>query len=81
MANNTIDTRIILKNDSTANWTSKDPVLLKGEVGFDLDLGIFKVGDGIKKWSEITVTYSNLQDILNTIDQKIQDAVGDLHQT
>ena len=58
MANNTINTRIILKNDSTANWTSKDPVLLKGEVGFDLDLGIFKVGDGIKKWSEITVTYS-----------------------
>lgn len=81
MANNTINTRIILKNDSTANWTSKDPVLLKGEVGFDLDLGIFKVGDGIKKWSEITVTYSNLQDILSTIDQKIQDAVGDLHQT
>lgn len=81
MANNTINTRIILKNDSTANWTAKDPVLLKGEVGFDLDLGIFKVGDGVKKWSEITVTYSNLQDILATIDQKIQDAVGDLHQT
>lgn len=81
MANNTIDTRIILKNDSTANWTSKDPVLLKGEVGFDLDLGIFKVGDGIKKWSEITVTYSNLQDILTAVDEKIQAAVGDLHQT
>lgn len=81
MANNTIDTRIILKNDSTANWTSKDPVLLKGEVGFDLDLGIFKVGDGNKKWSEITVTYSNLQDILKTVDEKIQEAVGDLHQT
>lgn len=44
-----LKTRIILRNDSTANWTAQDPVLMKGEIGFDMDLLIFKVGDGVKK--------------------------------
>ena len=38
-----LKTRIVLRNDSTANWTAQDPVLMKGEIGFDMDLLIFKV--------------------------------------
>ena len=40
-----LKTRIVLRNDSTANWTAQDPVLMKGEIGFDMDLLIFKVGE------------------------------------
>ena len=46
-----INTRIILRNDSTANWNvNSDQVLLKGEVGIEFtESGKVKVkiGDGV----------------------------------
>lgn len=52
-----INTRIILRNDSTTNWlTNSKQVLLKGEVGIEhLADGTvkFKVGDGTKTWEEL----------------------------
>ena len=64
MAAKELKTRIVLRNDSTANWTAQDPVLLKGEIGFDMDLLIFKVGDGSKKWSEITKQFKTYEDTI-----------------
>lgn len=58
MANTTLKTRIILRNDVTSGWTAvQDTVtLLKGEVGVEL-LGNgkakMKVGDGESKWSQL----------------------------
>lgn len=53
----TINTRIILRNDSSANWlTNESQVLLKGEVGIEfLTDGTvkMKVGDGTKTWGEL----------------------------
>ena len=53
----TLNTRIILRNDSSANWlTNESQVLLKGEVGIEfLTDGTvkMKVGDGIKTWGEL----------------------------
>lgn len=50
--------RIVLRNDSSANWTTnKDVVLLKGEVGFEFhDDGsvTMKVGDGVKTWKQLS---------------------------
>lgn len=59
-----LKTRIVLRNDSTANWTAQDPVLMKGEIGFDMDLLIFKVGDGVKKWSELTKQFKSYEDTI-----------------
>ena len=53
MATKTINTRIVLKTDTEALWTSNNPVLLKGEIGIASDLNKFKIGDGTKKWSEL----------------------------
>lgn len=57
MAQQKLVTRIALRNDSTANWvTSKDQVLLKGEVGIEfLDTGKvkMKVGDGVTTWENL----------------------------
>ena len=51
-------TRIILRNDSSANWlTNEDVVLLKGEVGVEFlaDGKVkMKVGDGTKTWAELS---------------------------
>jgi hypothetical protein len=58
MAQKTIDTRIVLRNDSTGNWaTVKDTAkLLQGEVGIEI-LGNgktkMKIGDGVSTWAEL----------------------------
>lgn len=41
------------RRDSAANWSSVDPILSEGEIGFDLTNKIFKVGDGISNWSTL----------------------------
>lgn len=61
MANKTISTRIVLKNDSKTNWTTNDPVLRKGEFGVEFDPNAtannykvnFKIGDGVHNWSDL----------------------------
>ena len=54
----TLNTRIVIRNDSSANWlTNKSTVLLKGEIGIEFfaDGKIkMKVGDGTKTWEELS---------------------------
>ena len=53
----TINTRIIIRNDSTQNWEANEStVLLKGEVGIEFTSDgktKQKIGDGVKPWSEL----------------------------
>ena len=42
-----------LRNDTSANWTSVNPVLAKGEMGVETDTRKFKFGDGISTWTEL----------------------------
>ena len=37
MADRTLNIRIQLRNDTAENWTSKNPILLKGEMGVETD--------------------------------------------
>lgn len=56
MENKIFNTRIKNKKDTEANWTSKNPVLLNGEIiVVDTASGEtrFKVGDGAKKYSQL----------------------------
>ena len=50
-------TRIVLRNDSTANWLSNESViLLKGEVGIEFlsnGQAKMKIGDGVKTWAQL----------------------------
>lgn len=55
MAEKTLKTRILLRNDTAANWkTNKTTVLKKGEVGIEIDTNKMKIGDGV-------TTYGNLK--------------------
>jgi hypothetical protein len=40
MANTVYKTKILLRTDTTANWTSKNPILKLGEMGFAIDNGV-----------------------------------------
>lgn len=62
MANKTLNTRIIIRNDTSTNWTiNKNKVLLKGEIGLETDTGKYKVGDGSTTWENLTY-YKHIAD-------------------
>jgi hypothetical protein len=48
-----LNSRIQHKIDTAANWTSKNPVLLSGEIGIESDTNKIKVGNGTSTWSAL----------------------------
>lgn len=57
MATKTLNTRISLKTDTTANWAASTLVLLKGEAALEItESGDYKIkfGDGVKTFKELT---------------------------
>lgn len=74
MTTKTLNTRIVMRNDTYAQWVEKDPVLLKGEIGvvvIPADTGavqgepvtLFKVGDGTKKFSQLDFIGAKAADV------------------
>lgn len=45
--------KIQLRNDTTSNWESYNPILSAGEVGVDITNGKLKVGNGTSTWLEL----------------------------
>jgi hypothetical protein len=54
----TINANICIRRDTAANWTSNNPTMLTGEIGFETDTGKFKVGTGVA-WA--STSYANTQ--------------------
>jgi hypothetical protein len=44
------------RTDTAATWTSENPTLLAGEVGYESDTGRYKVGDGTTAWTGLGYT-------------------------
>ena len=57
LANNTYLTKILFRRDTATNWANNNPVLSEGEPGYEVDTGLFKLGDGVKAWNDLA--YSN----------------------
>ena len=53
MADKTLNTRIQQKADTSSNWTSSNPVLLRGELGFETDTLKFKIGNGTSNYNSL----------------------------
>ena len=68
MADKTINTRIQLRNDLAATWNSKNPVLLKGEMGVETDTRKIKIGDGKSTWNTLAYVGADVNDILAVIN-------------
>lgn len=45
-----------IRRGTTATWTAENPTLALGEPGYDTDLKIIKVGDGVTRWLSLTTT-------------------------
>jgi hypothetical protein len=46
-------TRMQQRRGTAAQWTSADPTLEAGEIGFESDTNKFKMGDGVNQWSDL----------------------------
>lgn len=57
-------TRMQQRRGTAAEWTSVNPVLAAGEIGFETDTGKFKIGDGTNAWNALT-SYGTLDSILD----------------
>ena len=58
--------RIQLKRSTAASWTSNNPVLYVGEIGYETDTKKIKVGDGTTAWTSLA--YSSVPLSLATLN-------------
>ena len=49
-----ISTKIQMRSDTAANWTSTNPTLATGEIGFETDTNKFKIGTGSTVWTGLS---------------------------
>lgn len=68
MADKTLNTRIQLRNDLAETWKTKNPVLLKGEMGVEADTRKIKIGDGKSTWTTLAYVGADANDILAVIN-------------
>jgi hypothetical protein len=52
----TINSLMQQRRDTAANWTSQNPTLLNGELGYETDTGKWKVGTGSAVWTALGYT-------------------------
>ena len=50
-------TRLQQRRDTAANWTSNNPTLATGEIGYETDTAKFKIGNGSTAWTSLAYAY------------------------
>ena len=63
-------TQIQFRRDTAANWTSTNPTLAAGELGFETDTGLFKIGNGSTAWTSLTYAVSVTASSTTTLTNK-----------
>lgn len=69
--------KIRIRRDTTANWTSVNPVLALGEIAADMDLHRIKVGNGTSRWTDLAYCDG---DIINVLTSTRTDAALSAYQ-
>ena len=50
-------TRLQQRRDTAANWTSNNPTLATGEIGYETDTAKFKIGNGSTAWTSLAYAF------------------------
>jgi len=76
-------TKIQLRRDTAADWTSNNPTLAAGEFGWESDTNRFKIGDGSAAWNSLGYadTLKTLGDLAVTGSTISAPSNGDLTLT
>lgn len=46
-----MSSRIQVRRGTASDWTSKNPILFSGEIGYESDTGKYKIGNGLDSWT------------------------------
>jgi hypothetical protein len=63
-------TRMQQRRGTAAEWTTINPILAAGEIGFETDTGKFKIGDGVNAWSVLT-SYGSIDSIIDAAPETL----------
>jgi hypothetical protein len=63
--------RMQQRRGTAEQWTSSNPVLSPGEVGFETDNSQFKIGDGVNQWNDLAY-FVNADGISGTLGDYIE---------
>jgi len=74
-------TKIQVRRDTAANWTSADTVLSEGEIGYETDTGYMKIGDGSTAWTALSYFAPNPVDDNTTYTYSIAQEGSDATMT
>lgn len=44
---------MVQRADTTENWERYNPILKIGQIGYDIDKKMFKIGDGSSTWTAL----------------------------
>ena len=75
-------TRMQQRRGTAAQWTSANPVLAAGEIGFETDTNKFKIGNGSTAWTSLSyfvdgsAIIDGAPELLNTLNE-VAAALGD----
>lgn len=58
MAATEIKVQMQQRRDTAAGWTSANPTLLNGEIGYETDTGYIKIGDGSTAWTSLAYVHA-----------------------
>jgi hypothetical protein len=47
-------TRMQQRRSPASDWSTANPILAAGEIGYEIDTNKFKIGDGINHWADLT---------------------------
>lgn len=84
MATKTLNTRIVMRNDSAENWTTKNPILLEGEFGVENDSHKFKIGDGTTAWTGLAYAGTDeaaIQTLIDNAEDNVTSIDADADKT
>jgi hypothetical protein len=80
-----INSKIQLRHDTAANWSTYNPTLSAGEPGFETDTGKLKIGDGQTSWIELSyidesiiIQASRVEYVNDTLDNILLNYIFDI---
>ena len=68
---------IKFRRDTAADWTTRNPLLSEGEPGLELDTGMIKYGDGVRRWNSLPydstqLTPAEIDIIVDQVEQELE---------
>ena len=74
-------TKIQVRRDTAENWTSANTVLSEGEIGYEIDTGFMKIGDGSTAWTTLSYFAPNPVDDNTTYTYSVAQEGNDAIMT